>query len=395
MEKDINGLDNVENDSGNHQSDTEQEDISENRFNRISIENQIWKSLNRRLNKIPDDPLVTLSEVIEAHEELEAEAEALLGGANANVCTYPEGYKPRQPLYSCRDCTSTTGPAALCYACSVNCHDGHELVELYTKRNFCCDCGNSKFKNACTLYKEKKPLNERNQYNHNFDGLYCTCNRPYPCEEYDDCEMLQCIICEDWFHLQHLEETPDSIDTSEVEEVICRNCVTRFTFLLFYADGTYKEVCADNKLCKLKWLEANAKTDENSQPCSLFFNSYKWRNRLCQCKICSNFYEDNNLQFLTDLTDCMQTFVESHSNKSNDKPKDDDRVMTNALIDVAGREGAITLFKGYEEMKRKLGNHLKRLADEGREVKKEDIDQFFQELEMERKRRREDILSQL
>lgn len=59
-----------------------------------------------------------------------------------------------------------------------------------------------------------------------------------------------------------------------------------------------------------------------------------------------DFYEDNNLQFLTDLTDCMQTFVESHSNKDNDKPKDDDRVMTNALIDVAGREGAITLFKG-------------------------------------------------
>lgn len=52
-------------------------------------------------------------------------------------------------------------------------------------------------------------------------------------------------------------------------------------------------------------------------------------------------------------------------------------------------------FPGYEEMKQKLGNHLKRLADEGREVKKEDIDQFFEELETERKRRREDILSQL
>uniref|UniRef100_A0A158Q7U4 UBR-type domain-containing protein n=1 Tax=Elaeophora elaphi TaxID=1147741 RepID=A0A158Q7U4_9BILA len=374
MERDVsvNDPNDTETDTGNRQSNTEQGNDIE----------------------IPDDPLVTLSEVIEAHEELEAEAEALLGGANANVCTYPEGYKPRQPLYSCRDCTSTTGPAALCYACSVNCHDGHELVELYTKRNFCCDCGNSKFKNACTLYKEKKPLNERNQYNHNFDGLYCTCNRPYPCEEYDDCEMLQCIICEDWFHLQHLEETPDSVDTSEVEEVICRNCVSRFTFLLSYADGTYKEMCSDEK-CKLKWLEANTKTDKSSQPCSLFFNSYKWRNRLCQCKICLNLYEDNNLQFLTDLTDCMQTFVESHSNKNNDKPKDDDRVMTNALIDVAGREGAITLFRGYEEMKQKLGNHLKRLADEGREVKKEDIDQFFEELETERKRRREDILSQL
>ncbi|VDO56594.1 unnamed protein product [Onchocerca flexuosa] len=195
--------------------------------------------------------------------------------------------------------------------------------------------------------------------------------------------------------LQHLEETLDNVDINEVEEVICRNCVTRFTFLLSYADGTYKEMYDDDKSCKLKWLEANIKTNENRQPCSLFFNSYKWRNRLCQCKNCANFYEDNDLQFLTDLSDCMQTFVESHSNKDGDKPKDDDRIMTNALIDVAGREGAITLFKGYEEMKQKLGTHLKRLADEGREVKKEDIDQFFQELEMERKRRREDILSQL
>lgn len=50
--------------------------------------------------------------------------------------------------------------------------------------------------------QEKKPVNERNIYNHNFDGLYCVCNRPYPCEDYNDCEMLQCIICEDWFHLQ-------------------------------------------------------------------------------------------------------------------------------------------------------------------------------------------------
>lgn len=39
---------------------------------------------------VSDDPLVTLDEVIEAHKELEAEAEALLGGANADVCTYPE-----------------------------------------------------------------------------------------------------------------------------------------------------------------------------------------------------------------------------------------------------------------------------------------------------------------
>ena len=61
----------------------------------------------------------------------------------------------RQPLYSCLTCarettkrrrisSSASQPqnddldpqwlAGVCLACSIKCHDGHELVELYTKR---------------------------------------------------------------------------------------------------------------------------------------------------------------------------------------------------------------------------------------------------------------------
>ncbi len=60
----------------------------------------------------------------------------------------------RQPLYSCLTCTDTSqtaegasapsAPSAssanrnvragVCLACSLECHDGHNLVELYTKR---------------------------------------------------------------------------------------------------------------------------------------------------------------------------------------------------------------------------------------------------------------------
>ncbi|VDO48707.1 unnamed protein product [Onchocerca flexuosa] len=76
MERDIsmNNLDEAKPENENRQSDIESE-------NAENTENA---------SEIPNDPLVTLNEVIEAHEELEAEAEALLGGANANVCTYPE-----------------------------------------------------------------------------------------------------------------------------------------------------------------------------------------------------------------------------------------------------------------------------------------------------------------
>lgn len=45
----------------------------------------------------------------------------------------------------------------------------------------------------------KPEANDRNVYNQNFKGLYCICQRPYPDSENTD-EMVQCIVCEDWYH---------------------------------------------------------------------------------------------------------------------------------------------------------------------------------------------------
>lgn len=47
----------------------------------------------------------------------------------------------------------------------------------------------------------KDEVNNSNQYNQNFKGLYCTCKRPYPDpDDHVDDEMIQCVVCEDWFH---------------------------------------------------------------------------------------------------------------------------------------------------------------------------------------------------
>lgn len=49
--------------------------------------------------------------------------------------------------------------AGFCLACSYHCHEGHEVFELYTKRNFRCDCGNEKFANAsCKLLEVFKRI---------------------------------------------------------------------------------------------------------------------------------------------------------------------------------------------------------------------------------------------
>ena len=90
-----------------------------------------------------------------------------------------------------------------------------KIVELWTKRKFRCDCGNSKFGgHLCKLCPEKDSENLENCYNHNFKGSYCTCGRPYPDPEAkEQVEMIQCCICEDWFHEDH-------IGLNSIEEVI-------------------------------------------------------------------------------------------------------------------------------------------------------------------------------
>lgn len=79
-------------------------------------------------------------------------------------------------------------------------------MELWTKRNFRCDCGNSKFGEFfCKLSPNKDVENIENSYNHNFKGLYCTCGRPFPDPDAEEqLEMIQCCVCEDWFHEEHL-----------------------------------------------------------------------------------------------------------------------------------------------------------------------------------------------
>lgn len=164
------------------------------------------------------------------------------------VTTHPytllshQGYVPRQALYSCATCFEETGKvSAICLACSLECHDNHDLYELYTKRNYRCDCGNSNFKSGfeCKLMDKqtkKLPSNDLNKYNHNFKGKYCICDKKYPPDEsYSgpelQSEMWQCIVCEDWYHSIHLgaKKLPTKFD-----EMICGGCVDNLDFIRYY-----------------------------------------------------------------------------------------------------------------------------------------------------------------
>ncbi|KQK18096.1 putative E3 ubiquitin-protein ligase UBR7 [Brachypodium distachyon] len=186
---------------------------------------------------------VTLNEYIDGIEAEELEADLVLGGDDGNECTYAGGYLKRQAVFSCITCVPD-GVAGICTACCITCHEGHEVVELWTKRNFRCDCGNSKFGgHLCKLNPEKDPENPANSYNHNFKGFYCTCGRPYPDPEAkEQVEMIQCCICEDWFHEDHIgldsivKMPRDEEGEPLYEDFICHKCSPICYFLKLYPE---------------------------------------------------------------------------------------------------------------------------------------------------------------
>ncbi|KAJ7360151.1 Putative E3 ubiquitin-protein ligase ubr7 [Desmophyllum pertusum] len=182
-----------------------------------------------------EDEVVSMVDVLHEDNELEEEARAVLGDSDDQHCTYLAGYVKRQALYACGTCSPIdTEPAGVCLACTLTCHEGHVLYELYTKRHFRCDCGNNNFGSfKCKLYSQKDPENTMNKYNQNFRGVYCTCHRPYPdMEDEIEDEMIQCIICEDWYHSRHLGNLPPS--GGDFQEMICDDCMTKCSFLQAY-----------------------------------------------------------------------------------------------------------------------------------------------------------------
>lgn len=220
-------------------------------------------------------------DVLEQEKEMEEEYAAVLGASDEKCCTYAKGPIKRQALYSCLTCcpearTNLERCAGICLACSYKCHENHELIELYTKRNFRCDCPTQRMgeSNRCVLNgtvggDKVQPANLENLYNQNFQGLYCICHRPYPDPERASEEvMLQCAICEDWYHLQHLDVPPEyGKIVDSCNEMICGSCMQEHKFLHSYtglalkalagADesaanisvtGLETSICDDNKL---------------------------------------------------------------------------------------------------------------------------------------------------
>ncbi|KAJ1365196.1 hypothetical protein KIN20_025433 [Parelaphostrongylus tenuis] len=326
-----------------------------------------------------EDRVITIQELVDESERNDLIDRMLFGVQDSRVCTYPEGYKPRQAIFACLTCAEDpeVNEAGICFGCSENCHDDHDVVRLYTKRRFRCDCGNSKFKRKCTLFEEKSASNERNAYDHNFAGLFCVCNKPYPCEI--DETMYQCVVCEDWFHLSHLDENFAKL-VEQMEEnleqsgfsLVCKSCSSRLPFLSRLSVDE-----ADNGIVCMSTV-----TEAKEGPVLLV---YGFRERLCRCRSCLDYYTRSGCEFLIDADDSIETFTEENIEKTKDRREPDEKAITNMLVQTAGMDAAIHVLKGFNDLKNNLAMFLIEKREEGVDViTPEHVTSFFDKFKRRR-----------
>lgn len=249
-------------------------------------------------------------------------------------CTYPLGHV-RQDVYTCRTCTpgfaaqeaaakvgvnglvgltSVEKIAGFCRGCRTECHSRPEcdVIDIYSKRGFRCDCGNNRMNNTCNLHKNKPAPAQKNKdiYNHNFVGKYCRCDKG--CD--GPGEMMQCVVCEDWFHESCLRMpnglNPADCDLENIKfEFLCRGCAKKLPFLedyfadrgLFQPERSFtfvKPVSQRSELCKRPREVVKGALKGRDM-----FWSQGFRSKFCRCRECFAMYGHLKCKLLVDRKD--------------------------------------------------------------------------------------------
>ncbi|NXD10166.1 MLO2 protein, partial [Nothocercus nigrocapillus] len=265
-------------------------------------------------------------------------------------------------------------------------------------------------------------------------------------------EMIQCIVCEDWFHGRHLGAVPP--ESGDFHEMVCQACMKHCPFLWAYASQLAGKENSIPPLTKVNSLEDEGivlnveeseeqkkeikreggaehqkeeegkQTEQFNEPSTssgssraevkrAFFSLYassceepvcklkelqskqilkkdtatfwpsNWRSKLCTCEECLKMYTELEVQFLTDECDT----VLAYENKGTCDQETDRRDPLMDTLNSMNRVQQVELICEYNDLKTELTDYLRRFADEGTVVKREDIQHFFEEFQSRKRRR--------
>ncbi|WFD30471.1 RING-type E3 ubiquitin transferase [Malassezia sp. CBS 17886] len=171
------------------------------------------------------DPVLgfTAQDLIDQQDALEKQAHDALP-FSITTCTHALGYI-RQPVYACRTCGGGGTPERA----------PHTADTAYPRDA-----------HPCALRRESATkgwdvANDENCYTRNFDGHFCICARgrsydpetedevrAHPCDPLTHQAMLQCLVCEEWYHesCTSLGEPSAPRPPFEVDAIVCDGCMT-------------------------------------------------------------------------------------------------------------------------------------------------------------------------
>ncbi|KAI8926532.1 hypothetical protein BC831DRAFT_511593 [Entophlyctis helioformis] len=335
---------------------------------------------------------LTAVEFLARQTQLEAAAAEALPD-DFSVCSFSQGYVV-QRVYSCRTCSLAAGrPVGVCYSCFVSCHTTHDAVELFERRHFRCELDSARTKADQT--------NAENEYNHNFDGIFCVCNQVYDPDS-ETSTMFQCVMCQDWLHDRCIPDLPDE---DEFDEFVCKACVTEYPFLAQYdPDGTLgmfvrrdtnatdaaAAVNANGKraldvetadpapVCPL--ASASGSTAKADATPRFLFCREDWRSHLCRCDTCLAMYSKSGIEYLVNK---MKVYEPPKDESAGDSLLDAGMKQLDRVDRVQAINGKTALLKD------RLMGFLRTFGETGKVVTKADIDAFFAaQAEAERKKKR-------
>ncbi|KAJ1968678.1 hypothetical protein IWQ62_001101 [Dispira parvispora] len=407
--------------------------------------------------------VTTAVDFLQQQTQLEKEAEEVLPG-KFDQCTFSLGYL-HQPVYACLTCSqesrtttdltseetakvtrATLSPgqpapaasrltrltegltlanvAGFCYSCSIACHADHEVIELFNKRHFRCDCGTTRLNGGCCQLEPNKGqvTNEENQYNHNFLARYCWCDTVYE-PDVEERTMFQCAVCQDWFHDTCVGMLPENDD---FEEYVCPECVEQYpkVFKRLYRlkEVTVGQVAQDtvHKVVRIlgpqDLISLTTPTDQVAKPvgttgydlttspdvrstkrqrvnpvddkvkeevgkCSLalhpvsgrlaLFCQSGWRQKLCQCNDCYAQLKKYGLLFILE-DDCPY-----EPEKDTETTKSIFELGMNQLFKMNKAE-ALDGIMAYNRFRDELKAYLAPFASDGRVVTEQDVRNFFE-----------------
>lgn len=353
---------------------------------------------------------LTADDFLNQQQALEDEARELMPW-DPKHCTYSLGAL-KQQVYACR----THGNIGVCYSCSIRCHTSCDIVELFTKRNFTCDCGTERDSRVdpkskqkmCEIRENREPdiAASDNSYGPNFKGLFCDCAQEYDADS--PTVMIQCVMgneCgEDWYHdhcimgveadsvtvkpeetsdgdavgERHLENFPalDSFDA-----FICWKCVSKYAPYFQkiesseLANDIVSQTVIHGKDDKSVNAEGKRTRDDDTKPYSIFLKK-GYQEALGKL---SDSIKDNHNKLHIFLTQIAPQLIKDE--EEYEPPAEEETILdiiSKSLYQSINRAELAAGSSALYKLQSNLKDFLQPFAKNGKVVKEEDIASFFQ-----------------